>query len=323
MCDEFGRPTSCGGSQHETGRRCFTDGLLDRWNGDVKAVPSIAEAIRHQCGLKGARVGEADNPGPSNSDSELEDDHRNVVRVDPFVPPDVVEALERDLCEPAMVPADPNVEVWRQCNEDSGSGLVPTLLDDVEQDLAVPSTEIDMTVGDSLQGVSVPQDVIHALEHDLCGHRCGSRSPLVTVTPADPNARARVLGVADVDNLSSDSFTLPASSGAVREAQGFRRLVLVSGARSDAVPIDFRSGNRFAAVADRDGEANIPGLHGRRVVLVPQDSDGTPQSIQDVRTENASSVGRPEEFNFESDEHGEKHSEADTESLPGDGASVV
>ena len=64
-CDELGRPTSCGGSQHETGRRCFTDGLLDRWNGDVKAVPSVAEAIRHQCGLKGVRVGEADNPGPS------------------------------------------------------------------------------------------------------------------------------------------------------------------------------------------------------------------------------------------------------------------
>ena len=64
-CDELGRRTSCGGSEHETGRRCFTDGLLDRWNGDVKAVPSVAEAIRHQCGLKGVRVGEADNPGPS------------------------------------------------------------------------------------------------------------------------------------------------------------------------------------------------------------------------------------------------------------------
>ena len=76
------------------------------------------------------------------------------------MPPDVVEALEQDLCEPVM---------------DSGSGLVPTLLDDVEQDLAVPCTEI--------------------------------------------------------------SATLPASSG--------------------SVPNDFRSGNRFAAVADRDGEANI------------------------------------------------------------------
>ena len=64
-CDELGRPTSCGGSQHETGRRCFTDGLLDRWNGDVTAAPSVAEATRHQCGLKGVRVGEADNPGPS------------------------------------------------------------------------------------------------------------------------------------------------------------------------------------------------------------------------------------------------------------------
>ena len=53
-------------------------------------------------------------------DSELEDDHRNVVprRVDPSVPPDVVDALEQDLCEPAMVPADPDVEVGRQCNED-------------------------------------------------------------------------------------------------------------------------------------------------------------------------------------------------------------
>ena len=41
------------------------------------------------------------------------------------MPLDVVEALEQDLCEPVM---------------DSGSGLVPTLLDDVEQDLAVPCT---------------------------------------------------------------------------------------------------------------------------------------------------------------------------------------
>ena len=32
---------------------------------------------------------------------------------------DVVEALEQDLCEPAFVPADPNVDVGRQCNEDS------------------------------------------------------------------------------------------------------------------------------------------------------------------------------------------------------------
>ena len=57
---------------------------------------------------------------------------------------------------------------------------------------------------------------------------------------------------------------MPASSGAVREAQGFRRLVLASGAGSDVVLTvpDFRSGNRFSAVADRDGEANIPGLHG-------------------------------------------------------------
>ena len=91
----FGRPTPCVGSQHETGRRCFAGGLLDRWNGDLKAVPSqrIAEAIRHQCGLKGVRVREADNPGPSrrrrtqklralqwawDSDSVLENDHRNV-----------------------------------------------------------------------------------------------------------------------------------------------------------------------------------------------------------------------------------------------------
>ena len=82
-----------------------------------------------------------------------------------------------------------------------------TQLDDVGQDLAVSGTEIDMSV-DSLQGVSVPQDVILALEEDLCGHLCGSRSPLVTVTPADPNVRARVMGVAEVDN-SSDSATVP------------------------------------------------------------------------------------------------------------------
>ena len=52
---------------------------------------SVAKAIRHQCVLKGVRVGESHNPGPSrrrrtqkcvmgwDSDSELEDDHRNLV----------------------------------------------------------------------------------------------------------------------------------------------------------------------------------------------------------------------------------------------------
>ena len=34
-----------------------------------------------------------------------------------------------------------------ESSEDSGSGLVPTLLDDVEQDLAVPCTEIDIRGG--------------------------------------------------------------------------------------------------------------------------------------------------------------------------------
>ena len=145
-------------------------------------------------------MGEADNPGPSrralpwvwDSDSELEDDHRNVIprRVDPFVSPDVVEALEQDL---------------------------------VRAPWGKPFS---------------------------CRSECAS-----------------VMAVAEVDNLSSDSATLPASSGAVREAQGFRRPELVSGARSDAVPIDFRSGNRFAAVADRDGEANIPGLHGHQDLM--------------------------------------------------------
>ena len=56
-------------------------------------------------------------------------------------------------------------------------------------------------MGDSLQGVSVPQDVIHALEHNLSGYHCGSRLPLVIVTPADPNARAGVMGVAEVDKF--------------------------------------------------------------------------------------------------------------------------
>ena len=43
-CDEFGRPTSCGGSQHEIGPRCITDGLPDRWNDDVKAKPRVASS---------------------------------------------------------------------------------------------------------------------------------------------------------------------------------------------------------------------------------------------------------------------------------------
>ena len=66
-------------------------------NGDVKAKPRVAEAIRHQCGLTGVRVGEADNPGPRRrcrTQRLRADDHRNVVqRVDPSVPPDVVAVL--------------------------------------------------------------------------------------------------------------------------------------------------------------------------------------------------------------------------------------
>ena len=39
--------------------------------------------------------------------------------------------------------------------------------------------------------------------------------------------------------------------------------------------------------------------------------------------ETGASVGRPVEHNFESDEHSERHSDTDTESLPRDGASTV
>ena len=97
-----------------------------------------ARILNARYGQRGVRVGEASHPGPTrrrrtqrlralpwvwDSGSEFEDDHQNVVprRVDPFVPPDVVEALEQDLCEPVM---------------DSGSGLVPTLLDDVGRHFA-------------------------------------------------------------------------------------------------------------------------------------------------------------------------------------------
>ena len=53
-------------------------------------------------------------------------------------------------------------------------------------------------------------------------------------------------------------------------------------------------------------EANILGLHG-----VPQDSDGAPRSIQDVRTDNdASPVVRPEEFNLGAENPGSQSSEA-------------
>ena len=85
-------------------------------------------------GQRGVRVGEASHPGPTrrcrtqrcralpwvwDSGSEFEDDRQNIVsrRVHPFVPRDVVEALEQDLCEPVM---------------ESGMGLVPTMLDDVD-----------------------------------------------------------------------------------------------------------------------------------------------------------------------------------------------
>ena len=74
-------------------KRCFTDGLFDRWNGDAKATPSVAEVIRHQCGLKGVRELLSQTHGTARNFCV-----QNVVPR--RVPPDVVEALEQDLCEP-------------------------------------------------------------------------------------------------------------------------------------------------------------------------------------------------------------------------------
>ena len=187
------------------------------------------------------------------------------------------------------LPPRPEAQAALSCcsSEDGGSGLVPTQLGDVEQDLAVPGTEIDMSV-DSLPGVSV------ALEHDLCGHHCGSHSPLVTVTPADPNVRARVMGVVEVDN-SSDSATVPTSSGAVRrhrdpgvwywcQVRGLMQFPQIFEMQIDLERWQTVRHPRVARTACRVGATG---------------QDGTPQSIQDERTEDdASSVGRPEEFNL-------------------------
>ena len=55
-------------------------------------------------------------------------------------------------------------------------------------------------------------------------------------------------------------------------------------------------------VQDLQGEGAILGLHGRRVVLVPQDSDGTPRSMQDASAEsferdfNQSNIGHSEDM---------------------------
>ena len=100
------------GSHSETD---VNDGRVRRKIESVVTFQDNARIVNARQGQRGVRVGEASHPGPSrrrrtqrlralpwvwDSDSELEDDHRNVVprRVDPFVPPDVVEALEQDLC---------------------------------------------------------------------------------------------------------------------------------------------------------------------------------------------------------------------------------
>ena len=112
-----------------------------------------------------------------------------------------------------------------ESSEDSGSGWVPTLLD--EQDSAVPCTEIDMIVWDSLQGVSVPREVIRALEEDLCCLPRASRR--VVLAPQSPEGtpqsvhdrRDPVSPTGGQAELSAPSVstclpTIPASSGAVR-----------------------------------------------------------------------------------------------------------
>ena len=177
-------------------RRCHTN------EGTDDAGPSVCgcehgsmsavrwcRAVNALYGYRGVRVGEASHPGPKNK-------------------------RRRRVAE---------------SSEDSGSGLVPTLLD--EQDSAVPYTEIDMTVGDSLQGVSVPREVIRALEEDLCCLPRASRR--VVLAPQSPEGtpqsvhdrRDPVSPTGGQAELSAPSVyappTIPASSGAVR------RLVLV------------------------------------------------------------------------------------------------
>ena len=127
-----------------------------------------------------------------------------------------------------------------------------------------------------MRGSSVPHDVIEALEHDLCGNLHGSQSPLVTVAPADPNTLARVMGVAEVDNSSGVSATVPASSGA------------------DLMPTQWESGAEFSLVRDSgftpweddarnresEGESIIGQSVGpsRRLVLVGGNSESTSAS---------------------------------------------
>ena len=76
-----------------------------------------------------------------------------------------------------------------------------------------------------------------------------------TTVPASPQALIAV-GIADVD-------TPPTIVDAFEEDLA-------------------KNTGEIEVVESSDREANILGLHGRRVVLVPQDSDCTPQSIQDV-----------------------------------------
>ena len=125
-----------------------------------------------------------------------------------------------------------------ESSEDSGSGLVPTLWD--EQDSAVPCTEIDKTVRDSLQGVSVPHEVLRALEEDLCSLPRASRQVVLAPqstegTPQSLHDRRDTVsptgGQAELSAPSVHTPPIPASSGVVR------RLVLVQDVHNVA-PVD-------------------------------------------------------------------------------------
>ena len=245
-----------------------------------------ARIVNARYGQRGVRVGEASHPGPSRrrrthrvrpppwvwdgSDSELEDD-RNVVprRVDPFVPFDVVEALEQDLREPVT---------------DSGSGLVPTLLDDVEQDLAVLCTEIPATLPASSGSVPIEfrsgnrfaavadHGEAHISQQDfMSGRRRRVRRRVVATDSGTPVGDARTDG-------GNRRPSRPVFDLTVDDSDGTN-----VGPERDAVPPPACRG-RFAVLAEEDKvEQGVSGgvsrVRRRRSVLVPTQLESTRPTV--------------------------------------------
>ena len=120
-----------------------------------------------------------------------------------------------------------------------------------------------------VHGSTGPAVEVIPTRRELCPSRLPTKSLLLHWMPALRQSRA----------IDSNEGVGPTQREFSAPSRG--NVEIVSGSCPHDPPADLLD----CLEQDLNGEGEILGLHGRRVVLVPQDSDATPRSIQDVSAE--------------------------------------